>query len=70
MRLKEIESHTKRLKKLVDDDDERLADMLEDESTRNLDFESLRTDLAKIQTSLNEARAKRYLKALKNTDLK
>ena len=48
MRLKEIESHTKRLKKLVDDDDERLADMLEDESTRNLDFESLRTDLAKI----------------------
>ena len=48
MRLKEIESHTKRLKKLVDDDDERLADMLEDESTRKLDFESLRTDLAKI----------------------
>lgn len=37
-RLKEIEAHTKRLKKMVDEDDERLADVLEDESTANLDF--------------------------------
>lgn len=67
-RLKEIEAHTKKLKKMVDEDDERLGEVLEDESTANLDFEGLENDLAKIQTSLNEARTKRYLKVLKRGD--
>ena len=58
----------KKLKKMVDEDDERLGEVLEDESTANLDFEGLENDLAKIQTSLNEARTKRYLKVLKRGD--
>ncbi len=47
-RLKEIETHTKTLKKMVDEDDERVAEVLDDETTRNIDFEGLENDLARI----------------------
>lgn len=48
MRMKSLEAYTKKLKKLVDEDDPKLAHVLESEESENLDFDGMARDLLKI----------------------
>lgn len=48
MRMKSLEAYTKRLKKLVDEDDPKLAQVLESDESENLDFDGMARDLLKI----------------------